>query len=392
MLFPNLSKAQVSVPKFGKGLQIMAQDSSFYMRIGFRFQTLFSSGWSIEEEQNNLFVENNEAAASIRRSRLKFDGWTLTPKLKYKVELSLSNRDNGGGNSSRFSNAANIILDASIKYNFYKTLSVWVGQGKYPGNRERIVSSGNLQFVDRSRLNARFTIDRDVGIMLKNKTYLSDEFLLRQTIAIGTGEGKNITSGNIGGHAYTAKLEALPFGEFASNGDYSGSDIIRESKPKLAVAVAYDVNYNAGRTRGQTGSFIPDGNDNPFGKNLKSFFADLMFKYNGLSVMAEYANRSTEDGNPFVVTDTGETIATYYTGSALNVSVGKMLTETFEIAARFTDVKPDEGVESPENQYTIGASKYIVGHKLKVQTDFTFRDIEVGADDVSFRLQIDIHF
>lgn len=29
----------------------------------------------------------------IRRARLKFDGWALSPKLGYKVEMALSNDD-----------------------------------------------------------------------------------------------------------------------------------------------------------------------------------------------------------------------------------------------------------------------------------------------------------
>lgn len=379
------STAQIKAPKFGSGLQITAQDSSFYMRIGFRFQTLFQSAWNLDDN-------TNENAVFIRRSRLKFDGYALTPRLKYKAELALSNRDNGGGNSSRFSNAANIILDAFIEWNFHENLSIVVGQTKFPGNRERIISSGNLQFVDRSRLNSRFTLDRDVGIMLKNKSKLGGKFILKQVLAIGSGEGKNITGGNIGGHAYSAKLEGYPFGEFASKGDYVGADLKREATPKLAIAAAYEINVSAGRTRGQTGSFFTDGNDNPFGKNLNTFFADFIYKHKGLSIMGEYANRRTDDGDPFIIDGEGIVIDNYYTGSATNLSVGNLFTDTFEAAVRWTNVQPDDGVDSPENQYTFGLSKYIVGHKLKVQTDVTFRDREFSDNEFTYRLQMDLHF
>jgi len=167
--------AQLTVPKFGKGLQITAVDSSFYLKLGFRFQTLMQHDWDMPSEGSSTFEDHN-SRLFIRRSRLKFSGWALSPKLKYKAELALSNRDNGGGNSSQFSNAANTILDASIEWNFHKNMKLWFGQGKLPGNRERVISSGNLQFVDRSRLNSRFTTDRDVAIMLKNhETYKQEE-------------------------------------------------------------------------------------------------------------------------------------------------------------------------------------------------------------------------
>jgi len=381
---------QVSYPKFGKGLQVTAADSSFYLKLGFRFQSLYTSEWNLgDDDISNR--EDHETAFFIRRSRLKMDGWALTPKLKYKAELALSNRDNGGGNSSNFSNAANIILDAQVEWNFFENLSIWAGQGKYPGNRERIISSGDLQFVDRSRLNQRFTLDRDVGVMLKYHHKLGKNFILKETIALGSGEGKNITSGNIGGSATTFKVEALPFGEFESKGAYVGSADKKEQTPKLAVAFAYDTNVNAGRERGRTGSFIVNPAGDFIGKTLNSIYADMMFKYKGLSVMVEYANVETGDGDPHVIVG-GNTIGTYYTGSAINFAVGQFIGNDWEVAARWTDVNPDLGVASEETQYTLGLSKFIVGHKLKVQSDMTYRSIDGSDDDLFFRMQLDFHF
>lgn len=392
LCFTYSGNAQIQAPKFGKGINITALDSSFYMKVGFRFQTLFTNDWNLANDELSG-AEDYESAILIRRSRLKFNGWIFSEKLKYKSELALSNRDNGGGNSSFFSNAANVILDASIEWNFYENFSIWVGQGKWPGNRERIISSGNMQFVDRSRLNSRFTLDRDVGIMLKHHDKFGDKFILRETIALGSGEGKNITSGNIGGHAYTFKLEALPFGSFKSKGDYVGSAIVREKTPKLAVAVAYDINNDAGRERGQKGSFIVDPEGDFAGKTINTLSADLMFKYQGLSIMAEYAQRSTADGDPHVYYgDESEVIGTYYTGTGFNFSLGYMFKNNWEIAGRWTDIKPDKEVANEETQYTLGLSKFIVGHKLKVQSDITYRAIDASDDDLFFRMQVDLHF
>jgi hypothetical protein len=36
-----------------------------------------------------------------------------------------------------------------------------VGQTKLPGNNQRVVSSGSLEFTDRTINNSRFNIDRD---------------------------------------------------------------------------------------------------------------------------------------------------------------------------------------------------------------------------------------
>lgn len=384
----NTLQAQVTIPKFGKGIQMTAEDTSMYLKIGFRFQTLYTNNWDAAETGFSD-LENHESAIFIRRSRLKFDGWALDKKLKYKAELALSNRDNGGGNSGNFSNAANIILDAFLEYNFYKGLSIRAGQFKMPGNRERVISSGNLQFVDRSRLNSRYTLDRDVGIMLIHKHTLGDNFVMKQMLAISSGEGKNITSGNIGGHAYSLRLEALPFGEFQSKGDYVGSAVKFEETPKLAIGITYDFNNEAGRTRGQKGSFLPDG---AILKDINSYFIDLMFKYKAISIMGEYAFRATEDDNPNFYGENDQALGTYYVGSGLNLSLGYMLPSNWEIAGRWTVINPQAGVSSNEEQYTLGLSKYIVGHKLKIQTDLTFRSIEENNNELIQRVQMDFHF
>jgi len=110
-------------------------------------------------------------------------------------------------------------------------------------------------------------------------------------------------------------------------------------------------------------------------------------------MMAEYADKKTSDDNPIVFDESGTQIGTFYTGSALNVQAGYLLSSDWEIAARFTNVNVDELVDDvDENQYTLGISKYIVGHKLKVQTDFTLRDRDMSSNKFIWRTQVDVHF
>jgi hypothetical protein len=75
-------------------------------------------------------------------------------------------------------------------WSFYRNWELWAGQTKLPGNIERVVSSGNMQFIDRSLLNARFNIDRDMGIQLRHKTNLEGDFLMCETFAITQGESR----------------------------------------------------------------------------------------------------------------------------------------------------------------------------------------------------------
>ncbi len=374
--------------KFGDGFRIYGKDSTVYLRFGFRVQTLFSNSWTNIDGKLNEY----EASLLIRRSRLKFDGYLLDPRLEFKFELGLANRDIGTNDDALFGNAPNVVLDAALSYNFYKNFTIQFGQTKLPGNRERVISSANLQFVDRSRLNARFNIDRDVGFQLKHFFSLGKTWKIHEIVAFSQGEGRNVTDGHFNGYDYTFRLEILPMGDFKSHGDYVGSAISREPKPKLAIGLTYDINENAVRERGQLGNFISDANGNYFGKTLFSFFADCMFKYNGLSVMAEYANRRTSDGLPGAFDENGNQIGTFFTGNAFNAQVGYLFDNNWEIAGRFATVNPDRGVSNNEREYTLGVSRFIVGHKLKVQTDLSYRDIDGRNNLLQWRFQTELHF
>ncbi|MBT8285883.1 MAG: porin [Flavobacteriaceae bacterium] len=378
-----------NAPAFGKGLfNLVGKDSSFTMKIGARMQIL-----AISEGQDGSdgFLSDNETNFLVRRARLKFDGYAYSPKLRYKLELGLSNRDISG--VSEFTrNTPRYILDAVVMWNFYENFELWFGQTKLPGNIERVISSGNLQQVDRSLVNSRFNIDRDMGFQLRHHFDLTDKFVIREKIAFSQGEGRNITDGNLGGYQYTGRLEFLPFGEFISKGDYSGSDLKREETPKLMFAVNYDINQDAVKTRSNLGSYMLN-DTGLYETTINTFFFDGMFKYNGFSFMWEYANRDAED--PIATnsdgTATGDVV---WVGDGINLQGGYLLPSNWEVSGRYTNIKLDEGItgRSPESQYTLGLSKYIVGHKLKVQTDLSYLSVENGTDEVMFRLQLDVHF
>ena len=68
--------------------------------------------------------------------------------------------------------------DAVVKYKATKNLEFWFGQTKLPGNRERVISSQALQFVDRSLVNSRFNIDRGSGIQFRSHHKLGNQFMV----------------------------------------------------------------------------------------------------------------------------------------------------------------------------------------------------------------------
>ncbi|NIK90636.1 porin [Mangrovimonas sp. CR14] len=388
MLFAiNFSSSQtIETSTFGKGLlNLKAKDSSWTMKLGARFQVLSSSSWDYSDQK----LSDQTTSTLIRRSRLKFDGYAFSPKLVYKLEIGLSNRDISGG-SKYTGNTPRYVMDAVLKWKFYENFVLWFGQTKLPGNRERVISSANLQFVDRSILNSRFNIDRDIGLQLHHKTAIGNSLVMKEIVSISQGEGRNVTTGNQGGYQYTGRLEVFPFGEFDKKEDYMGSDLLRTQTPKLSLAVTYDYNQDAVRTRSNMGSYM----ENDLGlyqTNISTIFADFMFKYKGLSIMGEYAKRNADD--PIAKNSDGtETGDIVLIGKGYNIQSGYLLKNNWEFSGRYSNNEFEEITDADRmNSYTLGISKYFVGHKLKLQTDFSYLNSE-SNDSVLARLQVEIHF
>lgn len=359
--------------KWGSGLKVTAKDSSFHLKFGFRFQTLYVG------ELNTVTDEYSDKML-IRRSRLKFDGWAYDPSVVYKVELAISNRDHRSGQIAESGNTANIVLDAVVKWSFASDWQLWFGQTKLPGNRERVISSQKLQFVDRSLVNSRFTLDRDKGIQIRHKS-TAGGMVINQAFAFSLGEGRNIIADNPkGGYQLTGRLEFLPFGSFTGGGDYFGSDLKREESPKLSLGVSADANFSSVRARGNLGGFNTDVNGDYQSNDLMTIFADMMFKYNGISASSEFATRST-----------GNTNNGFGTGTGFVLQAGYLLPSNWEFAGRYTTINGDSNSTfSDMSELTFGISRYIVGHSLKVQSDFSVQDIPSGDNTLVFRLQTEI--
>ena len=150
--------------------------------------------------------------ARVRRLRLRLDGFLISTKLSYYIQLSFSRADQDLVEDV----IAQTVRDAMIYYRFSPTFYIGFGQGKLPGNRQRVISSGNIQMPDRSVANQLYTIDRDFGLFAY-KTIQFNTAQLQFKTAISTGEGRNAVLSN-DGLAYTGRVEFFAPGRFSGFG------------------------------------------------------------------------------------------------------------------------------------------------------------------------------
>lgn len=337
------------------GIEVKTRDSSFYANFRFRMQNRL--GFSTQSA-DDLGIE--EFDARVRRLRLRADGYVLNPKFGYSIQLSFTRGDMDVDNTG----IANIVRDAVIFYHFTDNFYVAFGQNKLPGNRQRVNSSGQMQFAERSIVNSTFTLDRDFGI----KAYY-DKMLgnvgLRLKGAISTGDGRSVNSTN-NGLAYTGRVEVLPLGMFTKDGDYSEGDLEREQHPRLSLAAGYSYNAKATRTGGQLGKELYAERD------MRILFCDMIFKYNGWSCQSEFMRRTADD--PLTYNADGN-LRYIYTGWGNNTQFSYLFKSNFEPALRYSILQPQGQVKAYEDRREVleaGISKYLRGHRIKAQFNLSY--------------------
>ncbi len=339
----------------GKGITVNGTDGTTKLTFRFRVQELASA---TSESETDYGVKRTTLA--IRRMRLRMEGTLRDPRLKVNVQLSFARGDLDQENT----NFANVLRDAYVTWQFTPHLAGSFGQAKLPGNRQRLVSSSEIQSPDRSPVNALFTADRDVGAFL---AYSREMGRARYVIrgAVSSGEGRNPQAGD-GGLAYTTRWELLPLGAFTNGGDYFEGDLAREPTLKLSFAAGLSRNDRAIRTGGQLGPalYAPRG--------MTTYFADGLLKRRGVAVAVEYAHRVSPDP----ITRSGSNVRNVYAGQGVNVQTSWLLPNShWEPMLRYSMVTPAKSIQALSGveglqESAAGVARYVNGHRIKMNGEF----------------------
>lgn len=354
----------------GKGVGLVTTDSLFSLNFQFRMQ---NRAMYISKSDTDLAPDEFEFR--VRRLRMKFTGFVYNPKLTYYIQLSFSRGDMDwrGYDNSIVNSSPNVVRDAVIYYNPNPRLRLGFGQTKLPGNRQRVVSSGDQQFYDRSIVNSKFTLDRDFGFFAH---YTTKYLILRGALTSGEGRNSNLSNNGL---ATTGRVEFLPFGHFTGDNDYVEGDLAREKTLKVSLATTYSHNEKALRQAGQL------GNDLYENRSMNAFEVDLLSKYRGWAWYSEFMNRTAV--NPITINpDNSSEYRAIYTGYGVLSQMSYLFKNNVEIAGRYATTKPSSDLydnpatttSSLNNQvenYELGITKYFMGHRLKVQGGIMYTEL-----------------
>ena len=321
--------------EIGRGITFQSRNRRFKTTLRFRMQNVV--GLDFDRDFSLTRTE-----ARVKRLRLRLDGYVHSPKLVYSIQLGFSSSDS------------------------------------------RHLPDGSV--------NGEFNLGRDFGLFGEFNLNRSAGFDLAAKGSVTLGEGRNWNHTKNGNLAYTARLELFPTGRFSAKGEVTEGDYAHEAQAKILLAAAYCFNHRATRLKGQHGAEMPEGEH----RDLNSYFVDFILKYRGFAFCADFMGRAC--GRPLFA---GEESAFVYTGCGLNVQTSYLIRRRWEIALRNSTLFPERRIRhaagyARRNRTTLGLTRYIIGHSLKVQTDisYEFRTRAASPDydrwQIGFQLELGI--
>lgn len=213
--------ANVSYGK--KGFELNTDDGKFGLAIQNRIQFRYAEPFDSDPKSIGD-MEKDETSMMIRRARTKLSGHAFQPWIKYYMQYDWSQP---------------VLRDLNLTIDKYQWAQVRLGRGKVSYNNERVTSSGNQQFVNRSIVNDIFTVDRQQGIEVKGNlfpgTWHDFTYYVGAFTGLGVGERQNDDNKLM----YSTRLQWNAIG---GEMKFSQSDTEFHERPALNIAFAANTN------------------------------------------------------------------------------------------------------------------------------------------------------
>lgn len=277
---------------YGKtGFTFRTDDDKFSLAIQNRIQARFAEPFD-SDPRSLSDLDRNENSFMIRRARTKLSGHAYVPWLKYYMQYDWSQP---------------VLRDLSLTVDKYKWAQVRVGRGKVSYNNERVTSSGNQQFVNRSIVNDIFTVDRQQGIEVKGNLFADKWYDLTYYVGAFTGMGVGERNNDDGSMMYSGRLQWNALG---GEMKFSQSDIEYHEQPALNISVAANTNRSKctafetdSRSCRTLTDFDATGNPRYLSaanaKNgqyeIDQLLAEVNFKWRGFSLLHELHSKKIKD-------------------------------------------------------------------------------------------------
>ncbi len=251
---------------YKKGFYLQTHDGKFSMKTNGRIQ--------VRHTFEDFDRKEDESSFRLRRARIKWTGHAYRD-FKYKIELALKSTGSKDGSKSVE------LIDWWADYTRYPFSKIRFGQWKVPFNRQRVVSSENLQLIDRSAANAEFALNRQIGVQSFGKLF---DKKLEYYFGFFNGNNRNESRNDNNGHMFILRTSYNLLGGYGKGISEVESDIAYSETPlaHISGAIAFDSTEDVTIDLEGLGAVTAPETDRT------SLVAESGFKYKGLSVIGEY--------------------------------------------------------------------------------------------------------
>ena len=361
-----------------KGFELRAPDNKYLLQIQSRLQFRFATPSDNDPVTFNDFNDQQNSVFKINRSRLKVGGHAYQPWLKYYWEYDL-------GRSN--------LLDFRVMIEKWEWLNLKLGQWKVEFSRERRISSGGQQLVDRSILNRNFTVDRQQGVELYGRLRDKGALDFSYWAGVFTGTGRGARDNDDKNLMYFGRLQWNFLGEALG---FKSVDFEIHEKPAAIIAVAGVTNRSSFTRFSSAGGGVLAGfeEQNPGQYRTNQVNLETALMYKGLSWQSEFHTKEIVD---HFNNNQKSTLTGYYlqAGYLAHQSIN-WWPEPLEIAARYAHYDPSEVSDYNLDEVSLAFNWFFKQHKNKLSMEVSNFDYETPQANVEnewrFRVQWDISF
>ncbi|SFW58700.1 Phosphate-selective porin O and P [Sinomicrobium oceani] len=383
----NTNKADFEL---GKGLRFSFDNGDYQFKIGGFIQPSYTYSRIKDEKAENRFRS--------KRSYFNISGKALKEKVSFFIQTDFS--------------LDSPLLDAWVAYHPTDDIRITFGQKRtFTNSREMTYDEDVMQFTERSMISTVFSdTGREFGLYAEGRFQWGKAGIMPQ-IAITSGDGRNSFGSDSrdtdkGGLKYGGRLDVYPLGYFSEGNTGMTADLMHESSLKMVVGAAASYNDGASNAMGEGhGDFALYNED---GKvqlpDYRKVYADILLKYQGFSLLGEYANTSATGLDDIYINEAAslalapQQISSYLLiGDAWNTQLGYATLSGYALDLRYTQLLPEfkdysNSLLQDTKAYTIGFSKYFKNNAFKLQTSFSKIDYEAGKDEIRAELLLQVVF
>ena len=369
------------------GLKFYFNEGAYQFNIGGFIQPTFTSS----------DFEDVSRTYNAKNAFLTLGGKALKEKVSFLIQMNYSSSDP--------------LFDAWIAYHPLPSTTISFGQKQtFVNNREMTFREDRLQFTERSDLSHLFNnTGREFGLFIESK--FGTNFGIVPMLALTSGDGRNSfgsdsRDSDLGGLKIGGRLDFYPLGYFKDGTAHMSADLAYEETLKFVVGFAASQNEGTSNSVGEGHGDFMLYDSNGFNElpSYSQFFVDLLVKYKGFSLLAEYANGSANgldenylDQAAQEILVPGQISSFLVLGDSYNLQMGYVTKNGYGFDARFESSSPEftmisDSILYDMNSYTFGLSKYFKDNNLKLQAAYTNVSTDSDLQGSMFQLLFQIGF